>query len=173
MGVGHRFYIACGANLGDREATFRRVVAEVESRLGAVEAVSRLYRTDPLNPPELTVDSQPEFLNAAFMFRSVRAPLEVLDELLSIERLLGRERERTVRWGPRTVDLDILLVDDLVVAEPRLRVPHPEMLNRDFVLFPLADIAPQVVHPGTRQTIGAIAAAYRASGRPTFVRADG
>jgi len=172
MSVGHRFYIAFGANLGDREATFQRVLSEVASRLGAVEVVSRLYRTDPLNPSELSVDSHPEFLNAVFMFRSTRAPLDVLDELLSIERLLGRQRERSVRWGPRTVDLDIILVDDLVVVESRLRVPHPEMLKRDFVLFPLAEIAPDIVHPVVGDTIGAIASAYRSSGQPTFVRAD-
>ena len=166
-----RYYIAFGANLGDRADTFRRVIAAVESLLAPVERVSKLYRTAPLNPPELQESSQPEFLNGAFALRSARPPLEVLDILLGIERELGRDRERTVRWGPRTVDLDIIAIDDLTLSEPRLTVPHPEMHNRDFVLIPLADIDPAWVHPRFAKSVSALIEELHRGDRPTFMTA--
>lgn len=153
MKNGHRYYIAFGANLGDKELTFRRAVEEVGRRIAPVDRVSKLYRTEPLNPPELVGSSQPDFLNAAFTFSSAHEPHTVLAELLAIERLLGRDRSHTVRWGPRTIDLDILLVGDLVIDEPRLVIPHPEMHKREFVLRPLADIGADEVHPRIKRSV--------------------
>lgn len=153
MDMGHRYYIAFGANLGDTEETFRRALEEVGKRIAPVDRVSKLYRTAPLNPPELQESSQPEFLNAAFSFVSGGEPLAVLDELLAIEKLFGRDRSQTVRWGPRTIDLDILLVGDLTINQPRLVVPHSEMHKRDFVLRPLADIGANERHPVLRRSI--------------------
>lgn len=150
----HRYYIAFGANLGEKEETFRRALEEVGRRIAPVDRISKLYHTEPLNPPELQESSQPEFLNAAFSFCSSWEPLRVLDELLAIERLLGRDRSRTVRWGPRTIDLDIILIGELMIDDPRLVVPHPEMHKRDFVLRPLADIGAEVVHPGLEERVG-------------------
>jgi len=148
-----RYYIAFGANLGDKEGTFRRALEEVATRIAPVDRVSKLYRTEPLNPPELQQTSQPEFLNAAFSFTSSWEPLRVLDELLAIERILGRDRSLTVRWGPRTIDLDILLIGELTIHEARLVVPHPEMHKREFVLRPLADIVGEERHPTLRRPI--------------------
>ncbi|MFM1847374.1 MAG: hypothetical protein RL417_848 [Pseudomonadota bacterium] len=159
MEINEVYYIAFGANLGDKETTFRRALEEVERRLGVVERVSKLYHTAPLNPPELQETSQPEFLNAAFSFRSARPPVEVLTELLAIERELGRDRSRTVRWGPRVIDLDIVLIGERIVEAPGLTVPHPEMHKRDFVLRPLADIAPDLRHPVLQRSVRDLLAA--------------
>lgn len=148
-----RYYIAFGANLGDKEGTLRRALKEVGHRIAPVDRVSKSYCTEPLNPPELAVGSQPDFLNAAFTFSSADEPHAVLAELLAIERLLGRDRSRTVRWGPRTIDLDILLVGELIIDEPDLVIPHPEMHKRDFVLRPLADIGADALHPRLKRTV--------------------
>lgn len=109
--------------------------------------VSPLYTT----PPAYVLD-QPEFLNGAATVRTTMDPHAFLDELLAIEQALGRVR--AVPNGPRSIDLDIVLWGDAVIDSPALTVPHPAMLERDFVLVPLADIASEVVHPVTGETIG-------------------
>jgi 2-amino-4-hydroxy-6-hydroxymethyldihydropteridine diphosphokinase len=130
-------YIGLGANLGDREETIRAAVAE----LPGVVAVSPLRETDPVG-----VTDQPRFLNGVAALETELAPRELLDVLLAVERRLGRERRE--RWGPRTIDLDLLLYGDAVIDEDGLKIPHPRLHERRFVLEPLADLAPQLVVPG-------------------------
>jgi 2-amino-4-hydroxy-6-hydroxymethyldihydropteridine diphosphokinase len=102
---------------------------------------SRLYLSRPMGPQD-----QPDFINAAVGFLTTLSPRELLTELLSIERGMGRNRE--ARWGPRVIDLDLLWMVDAPVAEPGLTVPHPGVSIRNFVLYPLADIAPTITIPG-------------------------
>lgn len=130
-------YIGLGANLGEREETIRAAVA----KLPGVVAVSPLRETDPVG-----VTDQPRFLNGVAALETELAPRELLDVLLAIERRLGRERRE--RWGPRTIDLDLLLYGDEVIDEDGLKIPHPRLHERRFVLEPLADLAPQLVVPG-------------------------
>jgi 2-amino-4-hydroxy-6-hydroxymethyldihydropteridine diphosphokinase len=130
-------YVGLGANLGDREETIRAAVAELPD----VVAVSPLRETDPVG-----VTDQPQFLNGVAALETELAPRELLDVLLAVERRLGRERRE--RWGPRTIDLDLLLYGDEVIDEDGLKVPHPRLHERRFVLEPLADLAPQLVVPG-------------------------
>jgi 2-amino-4-hydroxy-6-hydroxymethyldihydropteridine diphosphokinase len=130
-------YIGLGANLGDREETIRAAVAELPD----VVAVSPLRETDPVG-----VTDQPRFLNGVAALETELAPRELLDVLLAVERRLGRERRE--RWGPRTIDLDLLLYGDEVIDEDGLKIPHPRLHERRFVLEPLADLAPQLVVPG-------------------------
>lgn len=144
-------YVGLGANLGDRAATLREAVHRLEN-LGDVVAVSSLYETAPVGFLD-----QPAFLNAAAMVETTLAPDALISELLSIERHLGRTR--TFRNAPRTLDLDLLLVDDLVLDSPGLTLPHPRFPERAFVLAPLAEIAPAVVHPHLGQSIAALFAA--------------
>jgi 2-amino-4-hydroxy-6-hydroxymethyldihydropteridine diphosphokinase len=132
-----RAYVGLGANLGDREGTIRAAVAD----LPGVVAVSTLRETDPVG-----ITAQPRFLNGVAALETELAPRELLDALLAVERRLGRERGK--RWGPRTIDLDLLLYGDEVIDEDGLTIPHPRLHERRFVLEPLADLAPKLVVPG-------------------------
>jgi 2-amino-4-hydroxy-6-hydroxymethyldihydropteridine diphosphokinase len=132
-----RAYVGLGANLGDREATIGAAVAA----LPGVVAVSRLRETEPVG-----VVGQPPFLNGAVLLETDLPPRELLGRLLAIERELGRERRE--RWGPRTIDLDLLLYGDVVVDEPGLTVPHPRLHERRFALEPLAELDPALEVPG-------------------------
>ena len=128
-----RAVVALGSNLGDREATLRGA-CEALAELGTVVTCSRFYETAPVGPP------QPRYLNAAALLDTALSPHELLAGLLDIERRFGRERRE--RWGPRTLDLDLVAYGARVVDEPGLRVPHPEAARRAFVLVPLCDVAP-------------------------------
>jgi 2-amino-4-hydroxy-6-hydroxymethyldihydropteridine diphosphokinase len=130
-------YIGLGSNLGDREATIGSALAA----LPGVVAVSRLRETAPVG-----VVDQPRFLNGVARLETALAPRELLDALLAVERSLGRERHE--RWGPRTIDLDLLLYGNEVVDEPGLTVPHPRLHERRFVLEPLAELDQALVVPG-------------------------
>jgi 2-amino-4-hydroxy-6-hydroxymethyldihydropteridine diphosphokinase len=139
---GVRAYLGLGANLGAREDTIRHAV----DLLGAhpevdVVAVSTLRETEPWGPVE-----QPPFLNGAAAVETSLEPQALLGVLLDVERRLGRVREE--RWGPRTIDLDLLLYGDSVVDEPGLTVPHPRLRERSFVLEPLLELDPELVVPG-------------------------
>ena len=132
-----RAYVGVGANLGDREATIRSAL----DALPGVVAVSALRETDPVGVVE-----QPPFLNGAVALETDLAPRDLLDVLLSVERGLGRERRE--RWGPRTIDLDLLLYGDETIDEPGLTVPHPRLHERRFALEPLLDLDPELAIPG-------------------------
>jgi 2-amino-4-hydroxy-6-hydroxymethyldihydropteridine diphosphokinase len=133
-------YVGLGANLGDREGTVRQALDLLSEQVDVV-AVSTLRETDPVG-----VVDQPRFLNGAARVETDLSPRELLDVLLAVERELGRERLE--RWGPRTIDLDLLLYGDEAVSEPGLRVPHPRLHERRFALEPLAELDPALVVPG-------------------------
>jgi 2-amino-4-hydroxy-6-hydroxymethyldihydropteridine diphosphokinase len=134
----HRAFIGLGSNLGDRGATLRQGVAGLEAA-GDVVAVSPLYETEPVGGPE----DQGAFLNLVVELDTADSPRELLRRCQALE--MAAHRVRTVRWGPRTLDADVLLVGDLTVDEADLIVPHPRMWERRFVLQPLADLAPELV----------------------------
>ena len=142
-----RVFIGIGSNLGEREshiaAAIGRIAELPETKL---MRMSSLIETEPVGPVD-----QGKFLNGAGELWTELEPLALLDEFQSIEDALGRVR--TVRWGPRTIDLDILLYDNDVIDDDRLRVPHPLMHEREFVLAPLAEIAPDIAHPETGKTV--------------------
>ena len=127
-------FLAIGSNVGDRMAHLARAV-EALRRLGSIEAGSPIYETAPVGGPD-----QDPYFNAVVKLKSDLSPRSLLARLLEIEKDAGRVRDE--RWGPRTLDLDILVYDDNTIDEPGLTVPHPEMRNRRFVLMPLADVAP-------------------------------
>jgi 2-amino-4-hydroxy-6-hydroxymethyldihydropteridine diphosphokinase len=135
-------FVGIGSNLGDREGNLRRAVELLSAEDGIdVVAVSEIRETDPVGPVE-----QGPFLNAAIRIKTDLGPRELLERLLAVEQRLGRVRRE--RWGPRTIDLDLLLYGDEVVDEPGLTVPHPRLHERRFALEPLADLAPSLEIPG-------------------------
>ena len=139
-----RAYVALGSNLGDREATLRAAVKELADEPGIdVVAVSRFIDTEPVG----YVD-QPRFLNGAVALDTTLSARELLDVLLEVERRFGRVREDVPAQGPRTLDLDLLLFGDAELDEPGLRVPHPRLHERRFVLEPLAELDPALEVPG-------------------------
>lgn len=139
-------YIALGSNLGDKEKNLRRALLLLTQQGVEVVRVSSFISTEPYG-----VTDQPQFLNAVACVRTSLAPLALLDVLLATELAMGRVRLR--HWGERNIDLDLLLYEDVVLDTKRLRLPHPDMQNRDFVLLPLAEIAPELKHPMLQKTI--------------------
>ncbi|AKU94028.1 2-amino-4-hydroxy-6-hydroxymethyldihydropteridine pyrophosphokinase [Labilithrix luteola] len=139
-----RVVIGLGTNLGDRLATMREAVRRIATFADVVSR-SHVYETAPIGP------DQPDYLNAAVLVEWRGTALDLLDELRRIEADLGRDREKEMRWGPRTMDLDMLWIDGLVVDEPRLSVPHPRMHERAFALAPLLDVAPEATNPRTNE----------------------
>jgi 2-amino-4-hydroxy-6-hydroxymethyldihydropteridine diphosphokinase len=143
--------IGLGSNLaselpGGREGNLREAIRRV-GLLGSVKAISSFYDTAPVG-----VVAQPRFLNGAMLLETSRGPLELMRELLKIERAMGRER--TVPKGPRVIDLDLLLYGMAEIDMDELTVPHPAMQERRFVLEPLSEIAPDMVHPVLGLTVG-------------------
>jgi 2-amino-4-hydroxy-6-hydroxymethyldihydropteridine diphosphokinase len=145
-------YVGLGANIGPREVTLQRAVGLLaEADEVEVLAVSQLRETEPVG-----VVDQPPFLNGAVELETSLSPRRLLELLLAIERELGRVREE--RWGPRTVDLDLLVYGGETVDEPGLRVPHPRLRERRFALEPLAELSPDLAVPGLGRVSDALAA---------------
>ena len=142
----NKFYLSLGSNLGEREKNLARALEELEERGVRILRRSSIYETEPVE-----IREQGWFLNCAIEVETDLPPQEFMNALLDIELLLGRRRE--IKYGPRTIDLDILLQGETIVNTPQLTIPHPKMAERRFVLVPLAEIAPQASHPVLRRTI--------------------
>jgi len=148
-------YIGLGSNLGDRHGILREALDHLRRGEGIqVRAVSPMVESTPAGGPV----GQSIYLNGAAELAVSLAPQQLLDRLTDIEWALGRRRGQEVRWGPRTCDLDVLLIDELVIDTPSLTVPHPRMHQRMFVLGPLAAIAPLARHPVLGKTVAQLLA---------------
>jgi 2-amino-4-hydroxy-6-hydroxymethyldihydropteridine diphosphokinase len=138
--------LALGGNLGDVRATLDRAIGMLGDSGGIrVIARSRDYRTPPWG-----MTDQPDFVNLCLVVETALSPHALLERVQAVEKSLGRDRNKGVRWGPRPIDIDILAYDDIVIDEPSLRLPHPHLFERAFVLVPLNEIAPDRVIAGTR-----------------------
>ena len=137
-------YLSLGSNLGDREANLREALAQLDVA-GRLLAVSALYETQPIDVPD-----QPWFLNCVAAIETDKTPRELLQLALRVEAAMGRLRMR--EKGARNIDIDLVLFGDRLVDEPGLKIPHPAMHQRRFVLEPLAEIAPEARHPGLGKT---------------------
>jgi 2-amino-4-hydroxy-6-hydroxymethyldihydropteridine diphosphokinase len=148
----HDVYLGLGSNVGERILFIARAVKKLKaSRSVHFKKVSGIYETEPVG-----IREQAKFLNAAVWAETSFSPHELLVYLKSLEKQLGRRKN--ARWGPREIDIDILMYGDLVLNEPPLTIPHAEMNNRKFVLQPLAEIAPGAIHPALHVTVAALLA---------------
>lgn len=140
-------YIALGSNIGNREENLNIAIEMLKQNEGVeVTLVSSFINTEPVGFTE-----QPDFLNAVVEVKTSLCPYKLLEICFDIEKNL--KRERIIHWGPRTIDLDILLYEDLVLNDADLTIPHPRMHEREFVLKPLKEIAPKALHPVLKKTI--------------------
>lgn len=158
-----RAYIGLGSNLGDREGAIKAAWRELQGipRIGP-RRLSRIMEFPPVGPV-----AQPDYLNAVGELDAWCTARELLEAMLAIERRLGRDRRSGERWGPRTIDLDLLVFGNQRHDEPDLRVPHPRMGEREFVLAPLCDLAPDLAPPGARSSVRELLRGVRAlGGRP-------
>jgi 2-amino-4-hydroxy-6-hydroxymethyldihydropteridine diphosphokinase len=159
---GKRAYIALGSNLGDREAYLREALRRLDARDGiAIDRVSAVYETDPVGYTD-----QPKFLNMAAALTTERSPLDLLREMLDVERELGRVRD--IRYGPRTIDLDLLLMDGVEFETEELTLPHPRMMERAFVLVPLLEVLDG--HAPERRAVEAAARSALSQGKDGIAR---
>ena len=142
----HTAYIALGSNLGDKEANLRQALKLLTEQGITIKRVSKFFVTEPYG-----VIDQPSFLNGACCIETALPPLNLLETLLAVENKMGRVRLR--HWGERNIDLDLLLYENVIMDTEKLRLPHSDMQNRDFVLLPLEEIAPELEHPVLHKTI--------------------
>ncbi|MDA8433777.1 MAG: 2-amino-4-hydroxy-6-hydroxymethyldihydropteridine diphosphokinase [Nitrospiraceae bacterium] len=152
-------YIGIGSNLGNKGGNCLKAIELIRQGGLTVSRVSSLYETAPWG-----IKNQPRFINMAVEIKTGLPPGELLALLKTIEKKMGRKK--SMRWGPRRIDLDILLYGDLTVRDDALTIPHPHMHEREFVLEPLSEIAPEAVHPVLHKKVSALFAERRGEGRP-------
>lgn len=153
-----KLLLGLGGNRGDVVATFAWVARQIQGR-ARILAASSLYLTEPLGPP------QPPFCNAVLLLELAEDPFCFFKRCQEWEREAGRVREEETRWGPRPLDLDLLMVPGVVVVRPELTLPHPRFATRRFALLPAAEVAPSWLHPRLRQTLAALASALPTEGQ--------
>ena len=154
--MSHRIYIGIGSNLGDRRANTAEAIDRITKIPDTrVVRASSLYESEPLG------NAKTWFVNSVIEIETELGAEPMLKRLKAIEDAMGRKRVKGKRWGSRIIDLDILLSENEVVEKRTLRVPHPEMHKRRFVLMPLAELAPHVVHPGLGQSVSALLATVK------------
>jgi 2-amino-4-hydroxy-6-hydroxymethyldihydropteridine diphosphokinase len=146
-------YFGLGANLGDKEQNLTKAVLELSLRVGEVLKISSFYRSQPWG-----FESENEFLNMVVLVKTDLLPLELLLKTQEIELQLGRTSKTTSNYSDRIIDIDILFYDDLIFTHPKLKIPHPLLVERDFVLIPLSEIAPNLVHPVLEKSISELVA---------------
>lgn len=152
----HRAFIGTGSNLGDRKANFLEAIDRIQKLPGTrIVKQSSLYESEPLG------DAKTWFVNAVIEIDTECSADELLKRLKSIETAMGRKRVRGKRWGSRVIDLDILFFNSEIINKRNLKVPHPELQNRRFVLAPLSELAPQMIHPKLTSSVSELLAALK------------
>lgn len=141
-----KIFLHIGSNLGERRFHLSRAIQHIDTVIGPIQGTSAIYETEAWG-----YENQGAFLNMALEIEYYGTPIKLLDSIQKIEIDLGRKR--TLHWGPRIIDIDIIMYDDIVIDTERLKIPHVELHNRNFVLFPMAEIASELVHPRLNKTM--------------------
>lgn len=138
----HRVYLSLGSNLGDRFAYLKKAISDIEENIGEVRLKSSVYETEPWE-----MEPGPDFYNAVIMVLTSFSPFDLLDTIGSIEKAAGRDKSFSGEYLSRTLDIDILFYDDIIINTEYLVIPHPHIANRNFILYPLTEISPLLIHP--------------------------
>jgi 2-amino-4-hydroxy-6-hydroxymethyldihydropteridine diphosphokinase len=163
----HRAFIGIGSNLGDRKANFLEAIDRIQKIAGTrIVKQSSLYESEPLG------DAKTWFVNAVVELETDCSADELLKRLKQIETVMGRKRVRGKRWGSRVIDLDILFFDNEIINKRTLKVPHPELHNRRFVLAPLSELAPQLIHPKLSASVSELLAGVKDTKKIHLLRAS-
>ena len=166
-GMPHRAFIGIGSNLGDRKANFLEAIDRIQKIPGTrIVKQSSLYESEPLG------DAKTWFVNAVVELETECGADELLKRLKQIETAMGRKRVRGKRWGSRVIDLDILFFDNEIINKRTLKVPHPELHNRRFVLAPLSELAPQLIHPKLSASVSELLAGVKDTKKIHLLRAS-
>jgi len=142
----HEVFLLLGSNLGNRQLFLKQAIEHIETEIAPLSKISSVYETQSWGKTDL-----PDYLNQVVVLLTDLPPQIILQKILNIELKLGRKREE--KWGSRTIDIDILFYDDQIISQPGLVIPHPELQKRRFTLDPLAEIAPEWVHPSLKKNI--------------------
>lgn len=142
----HKVFLSLGGNLGDRFANLEKALAAITDKIGIVVAVSSIYETKAWG-----IENQPDFLNQVILVETTLSPMETLETALAIELEMGRVREQ--KWYTRIIDIDLLFFENEIITSEKLTLPHPFISQRNFVLAPLAEIAPDYIHPVLQTSI--------------------
>ncbi len=145
----HSVFLLLGSNLGNRQLFLQQAIEHIEREIAPVTKASSVYETQSWGKTDL-----PDYLNQVINLETDLPAAKILEKILAIELILGRHRDE--KWGSRTIDIDILFYDDVVISEPGLQIPHPELHKRRFTLEPLLEIAPQLIHPVLNKNISDI-----------------
>ncbi|MEB2285426.1 MAG: 2-amino-4-hydroxy-6-hydroxymethyldihydropteridine diphosphokinase [Polyangiaceae bacterium UTPRO1] len=163
--MAHRIYVGLGSNLGDRKANVR----EAEARLAELPD-TRIVKASSLYESEPHGNAKTWFINSVLEVETELEPEELLKRALAIEKAMGRKRVSGKRWGSRIIDIDLLLVDNQTINKKQLKIPHPEMHKRRFVLLPLAELAPHVTHPHLGMSVSEVLGGLKDPKRVTLTR---
>ncbi len=145
----HKVFFSIGGNIGDRQANLVKAITEIGQRVGKILVASSIYETKAWG-----IENQPDFLNQVLLVETALTPLATLETILTIELEMGRIRAQ--KWYTRIIDIDLLFFDDQIITSQQLTIPHPFLAKRNFVLAPLAEIAPDFIHPVLQKSIKAL-----------------
>jgi 2-amino-4-hydroxy-6-hydroxymethyldihydropteridine diphosphokinase len=166
-GMPHRAFIGIGSNLGDRKANFLEAIDRIQKIPGTrIVKQSSLYESEPLG------DAKTWFVNAVVELETECGADELLKRLKHIEAAMGRKRVRGKRWGSRVIDLDILFFNNEIISKRTLKIPHPELHNRRFVLAPMSELAPQLIHPKLSVSVSELLAGVKDTKKIHLLRAS-
>lgn len=155
----HKVFFSIGGNIGDRYSNLEKAIAAISQQIGPILSVSSIYETKAWG-----IENQPDFLNQALLVATNLPPIDILETALAIEIAMGRVR--TQKWYTRIIDIDLLFIDNQIITSKKLTIPHPFLAERNFVLAPLAEIAPHFIHPVLQKSIATL---YANSGDPLKV----
>jgi 2-amino-4-hydroxy-6-hydroxymethyldihydropteridine diphosphokinase len=166
----NKVFLSLGSNLGNSSSNIQTAIAHISYLVGKVISISSLYNSEAQSLPSDDTPLQPDYTNCVIAIETTLTPSEALNKCQKIESSMGRDKSKEARWGPRIIDIDILTFNDLVFESPELLIPHIMLTERDFVLVPLREIAPDFIHPRLKISVEDMILDLKKSNKKTFLK---